>query len=430
MTKRDIYGYIAIGLACLAGVGLVWYMLYAPYMLRIAVSPPESGMTRFLTALGNTFESQRTNVRVQVLSMRTRQEVVTALNNDKTELAVMRADQPLPPGSLAVAAFQDFVVLTLAMPGSGITNFYDLDQKRVAVIGSDDANAQLFRSLARLHRVDVSSVKIIAVSSPTEAAELAEKKQIDAVFAAAPRGSSGISRAYDLISESVDQPPVFVQMSDFKSIASFNPALSRSEISAGEISASPRIPEKTVRTITFPALIVTRAKTRNGAVLEFTKNLFAARLALAGRHPPAARLVALPTKRDAPFPLHPGAATYYDASEESVLEKYSDLLWLALFGFSGIASVFVWFFRLAIPKSRLMLSAERARLVELIRKTRESRQPQELDAIEREADELVVAISAQLYDGTLPAEQQPSFDMLVARLASAVEARRQTMSAT
>ncbi len=430
MTKRDIYGYLAITLAAIATAGLIWYLGYAPHYLRIAVSPPDSGMTRFLNALGRTFENQRSNVRLQVLPMQNRSNVDSALDKDKTDFAVVRADQPLPPGSLAVAAFQDFVVMTLAMPGSGIVNFSDIGDKRVVVIGSDGANTQLFTSLARLHRVELGTVKITTVPTPTEAADLAEKKQVDAIFAAAPRGSAGISRAYDLIAESVDHPPVFVPMSDFKSIANLNPALSRSEISAGEISASPRIPEKTVRTITFPALIVTRAKTRNNAVLEFTKNLFAVRLALAAQHPPAARLVALPTKRDAPFPLHPGAATYYDASEESLLDKYSDLLWLALFGFSGIVSVFVWFYRLAIPKSRMMLVAERNQLVELIRKARDSKVAQELDDIEREADELVVAVAAQLYDGTLPPEQQPPFDMLIARLSTVVESKRLSLSST
>lgn len=314
--------------------------------------------------------------------------------------------------------------MTLALPGSGIANFYDLGGKRIAVIGTEDDNLELFKALARLHRITLDEGKIIKVASGAETAELAEENKIDATFIAAPRGSPGIIRVYERLAEAIEKQPIFVPLSDFKSIATINPALARSEISPGEIKANPRVPEKTVRTITFPALIVTRTTTRNSAVLEFTRSLFTHRLALAGRYPAAARLVALPTKRDSPFPLHPGAAIYYDASEESFLDKYSDLLWLALFGFSGIASIFVWFFRLAIPKTRLAISAERDHIVDLIRHAREARSAEELSRIQRTADDIVVAIADQLYSGAIETDKQSSFDLLLARLDAAIEARR------
>ena len=73
------------------------------------------------------------------------------------------------------------------------------------------------------------------------------------------------------------------------------------------------------------------------SVQEFTKQLFGLRQALLAQSPAAGRIAALSTDRGAVVPVHPGAAVYYDASETSFLERYSDLTWLILFGFSSVA---------------------------------------------------------------------------------------------
>ncbi|MGE3246217.1 MAG: TAXI family TRAP transporter solute-binding subunit [Beijerinckiaceae bacterium] len=428
MTKRDLIGYLALLLALIGCAGLIWYAGFAPHQLKIAVYPPDTGLSRFLTTLSSTLEKEGATVRLTVLQLPSAEAVDDAIRKRRADLAIIRSDLSLPPSTLSVAAFQEFLVLTIARADAGIANFGDLSGKRVAIVASDKANAVLFRMLARQHGIDDKDIKTTEVPGAAEVAELAEKKQIDAAFAVAPRGGPQIARNYDLFAESLEKPPVFIPLGDIKGRPAFNPAFTKTEINAGEIrAANPRVPEKTVRTITFPAVIVARSALPNASVQEFTKNLFAFRLSLSAQFPVAGRLTALPTKRDSPFPLHPGAAIYYDASEVTFLEKYSDLLWLSLFGFSGIASVFVWFWRLAIPKTRLAISAEREKIVALIRRAREARSAGEIDNIQREADDIVVTISEQLYDGTIDPERQPSFDLLLARLDSAIEARRETL---
>lgn len=426
MTKRDLYGYFAVLLAFAACAGLVWYAFYAPHYLKIAVAPPDTGLTRYLQALSSTLEKERATVRLQVIQLATQADVKANIAAKKSHLAVVRSDSPLPASSLSVASFQDLIVLTMARPGAGITSFTDLAGKNIAVIGRPDENSALLNSIAQLHGMAKGALKITPAASASEAAELAEEKKVDAIFAVAPRGSPDIARAYDQFTDAFGGPAIFVPLSDFKTLPGVNPAFTKSELAPGEIKATPKTPEKTVRTFTFPALIIARSSLRANAIEEFTKNLFSLRLALASQYPAAARLTALPTKRDAAFPLHPGAAIYYDASEVSFLEKYSDLMWLALFGFSGIASIFVWFWRLAIPKGRILINNEREKLASLITRARQTQQLAELDAIEVEADALVVSISNQLFDGTLEAERQPSFDLLLNRLAAIIESKRKS----
>ncbi|MCC2098596.1 MAG: ABC transporter substrate-binding protein [Hyphomicrobiales bacterium] len=425
MTKRDFIGYLAIVLAAIGGAGLIWYLGFAPHYLRIAIAPPDTNLSRFLSALSTTFERERANVRIQVLRFSTPEAVSQAIAQRRADLAVVRSDRPSPTSTLSVAAFQEFITMTLARADANVGSFGDLAGKRVAIAGSEPGNRTLFASILRLHGIPAADVRMVDAADAAEVAELTEKKQIDAVFVVAPRGSPIVRNIYDRFADALDKPPVLVALGDFKNRLALSPAFAKAEIGIGEIRATtPRVPEKPVRTISFPALLVARNALQNTAVLEFTRNLFAYRLSLATRFPVAARLTALPTKRDSPFPLHPGAAIYYDASEVSFLEKYSDLLWLALFGASGIASILVWLWRLATPRTQRTISAERSRLAELINQTRDARSPQQLDSIQREADSIVVAIASQLYDGTIDAASQPSFDLLLARLNGAIETQR------
>lgn len=430
MTKRDFIGYLALALAAIGCAGLIWYVGFAPHHLKIAVAPPDTNLSRFLGALSSTLERENAGVRLQVLRFRTPEAVSEAIRKRRADLAVVRSDLPLPPSTLSVAAFQEFIVMTLARPDGQIATFGDLAGKRVAIVGSDPSNLALFQKLARQHGIDPAATRTVEAAGPVDVAELAEKKQIDAVFAVGPRGNPNISGTYESFADAIGSPPVFIALGDIKSRPTFSPAFTRAEIAAGEIrAATPRAPDKTVRTITFPALIVAHNAVQNTAILELTRNLFAYRLSLASRFPVAARLTALPTKRDSPFPLHPGAAVYYNASEVPFLEKYSDLLWLALFGTSGIASILVWLWRLATPRTQRTISAERERLAALIAHSRNAKSQTELEDIQREADTIVIAISDQLYGGTIDAESQPSFDLLLSRLDGAIEARRDALRA-
>jgi len=429
MSKRDVVGYLSLALAAVAASGLYWYMFLAPQVLRISVSPPIGGIASFLTALGQTLDRERASVRVQVIPIEQTDGAASALEAGRADLAIVRADMRLPASSLAIAALQDFVMLTLARPDAGITNFADLGARNVGVVGRGEANMALFRLLAEVQGLNVQTMAVTAVDSIYDMAEMVEHKKLDAVFFAGPRGGRITQDVYRLFSDALETAPVHVAFNETRTLLSRNPAFIKSEIGPGELRSTPLAPEKTVSTIAFPALIVTRSNLRDAVVQDFTRSLFRLRLSLSQQYPAAGRIAALPTSRDSAFPLHPGAATYYDASETTFLERYSDLLWLALFGLSGIISLLVWLWRLAIPKARRLTMAERDELIELIERARNASDPRDLDDIERRADRLVVAIASQLFDGTLEAERQPSFDLLLSRLSGVIDGKRQRLSA-
>jgi hypothetical protein len=52
----------------------------------------------------------------------------------------------------------------------------------------------------------------------------------------------------------------------------------------------------------------------------------------------------------------------------------------------------------------------------------------EIENIERKVDQLVAQTSQLIFDGTIDSEQQPAFDLLLARLGTILENRRHELS--
>ena len=223
-------------------------------------------------------------------------------------------------------------------------------------------------------------------------------------------------------------PPTIVPLGEVGPLLARKAVFAKAEIPPGEFSNAPLVPEKAVPTVSFPALIVARRQLGNSAVQEFTRQLFSMRQALASQYPAGGRIAALPTDRGAPIAVHPGAAIYYDASETTFLEKYSDLTWLLLFGFSSIASVLAWVISLALPKKREIVLSERHDVIDLIDKARGATTLSQLDDIERQIDTLIVAVSDNIYKGVIESDKQASFDLLFARLAAIIDERRQALA--
>lgn len=427
MTRRDILGYFAIALAFVAGVGLFWYVNFVPYTLRIAVAPSQSEPAHFFVALKSLLERERAGVRLIVVPLETPEEASKAIEANRVDLAVVRSDQPLPRGTQGVAISHPLVALAMVRPNIGVTSFSDLRGKAVGLLGRGQANLDLFHALMDLNNLPRDSVRLVILNSSTDIAPVVANGEIDAVFFAGPRGGRGPGAVINAFRDAVKEPPTLLTLGALSSLLGRNPALSETEVLAGEFSNTPPLPAKDMKTLSFPSLIISRRQVSDAAIKEFTKQLFTLRLTLGSQFPAAGRISVLSTERKAPFPVHPGAAKYYDGTDDSFLTQHSDILWLLLFGFSTIASLAAWLWSLALPKKKLLVRAEREELVALIAKCRNLNSISDIESIEREVDRLLVAISDHLSDGTIESDQQASFDMLIARIGTILESKREKL---
>ena len=71
--------------------------------------------------------------------------------------------------------------------------------------------------------------------------------------------------------------------------------------------------------------------------------------------------------------------------------------------------------------------AQFAGLLELMEKARAATSMTEVENVEREIDKLVTATSQLLFDGSIDDIHQPAFDLILARIETVLEAKRQEL---
>lgn len=428
MTKRDMLGYLSLVLAAIACIAFIWYIYFVPHTLRIGVAPPGSEPAQFLSAFATSLKREGAPVRLVVVPFATGEEVVAAFDAKRLNLAVVRTDESLPTSALGVAILHQFVATTLARAASDLEKFSDLEGKTVGILGRGDSNLKLFDTLTALHGIPAGSIKTKLIGSPEMLATGDSANRLDAVFIIAPSGGRGVELAYRAFETLTGATPKVLPMGEIGRLLTRNPAFAKGEIAAGAFSNAPVTPAEAVATVTFPALIVAHRQASSEAVEQFTSQLFSLRQALAAQFPAGARVTALSTDRGAAFAVHPGAAVYYDETDTPFLERYSDLMWLVLFGFSGVASALAWLWSKILPKQQELVRGEFSDIVALIGHARSATKTSELDAIELAADQLVVTVAEHVFNRVISDDgQQPSFDLLFARLTSIVESKRRQL---
>jgi ABC-type nitrate/sulfonate/bicarbonate transport system substrate-binding protein len=427
MRNRNILGYLALVLAALTAAGLLWYVYFVPYTLRVAVGPSNTEPTELLAAMSAAIEHDNASVRLVLIPYANLADTSAALDARQADLAVVRTDLSLPTSGLGVAIVHQYMALTLSRPQANIKRFTDLRNHSVGVVSPGTGNTTLFETLLSSYELKSGNVRVVPLTSPDEIPAAVASGRIDAVFVAGPRGGRLITKSFHAFSGAIKGAPVFVPISEAAALVARNPVFAAGEIAPGELEIKPLMPPKEIQTLTFPLLLVASNRLAPKAVQEFTKQLFSLRHALLAQNPEAGRIEKLSTDRGESFAVHPGAATYYDAEETSLLSGLSDWFWVGMLGLGGIGSMGAWILSRLFPRRREMVQAEFTELLELMEKARAATSTAEVENIEREIDKLVTVTSQLLFDGSIDDIHQPAFDLILARIETVLEAKRQEL---
>jgi hypothetical protein len=428
MTKRDILGYLALALGALTAVGIFWYIYFVPYTLRVAVGPSNSEPTELLAAMSAAIERDNASIRLVLIPFANLAETSAALDARQADLAVVRTDLSLPTSGLGVAIVHQYMALILARPQANIRRFTDLRNHSVGVVGPGSGNIALFETLMASYGITSGAVRVVPLTSVDEIAAAITSGRIDALFVTGPRGGRLVTGSFHAFSSAIRGAPVFVPIGEAAALVARNPVFAVGEIAPGELGITPLMPAKEVQTLTFPALLVASNRLAPKAVQEFTRQLFSLRHALLAQNPEAGRIEKLSTDRGESFAVHPGAATYYDAEETSLLSGLSDWFWVGMLGLGGLGSMGAWILSRLFPRRREMVQAEFTELLELMEEARAATSTAEVENVERKIDKLVTATSQLLFDGSIDDIHQPAFDLILARIETVLEAKRQELN--
>ena len=125
--------------------------------------------------------------------------------------------------------------------------------------------------------------------------------------------------------------------------------------------------------------------------------------------------------------IHPGAAAYLDGEERSFFDIYGDWLYYGLFGFGLLGSSFAWMTRMLTPVARVSNTHLFERLLSMLASTRKASTGDELDELEREADEIFANAVRKAEAEALDETQLMTFSLALAYLRQAIAERRRSL---
>lgn len=425
-TRLVIFSIVCalIGFAALA---TFWYN--RPTAVSFAVGPAGSESAKFVDALRLALQRERSSVRLRLVSSDSPSDSAGRIERGDVDLAVVRADISFPATAVAIAVWQRNPVILAAPAGSGIDRWTDLPGKTIGVMGRGIGfNIRLIQTILREHGVQPSTVNIVEVL-PWETAELVRKKTIHGLVTIGPPASKPVADAMaGLIRETPGGNVTLVPVREAEAIADRVSFLESVDVVPGSFGSNPPRPAETFPTLGVLHYLVARRGLDDSLASEFTQQLFTLRPTLSTQHPIALRIEVPDTEKGSSVQVHPGALAYLTGEQKTFVERYSDYLYLAIFGLSlggsaiaALAGYFGFGRRERDPR-------QLPEVLVLLRDARATDDPDVLDGIAHRSDDIFVEAVEASKGANFDQNRFATLMLALDRLNAAIADRRRVMA--
>jgi TRAP-type uncharacterized transport system substrate-binding protein len=415
--------FLLLGAAGLAtGAGLLGYRYYTrPVTLSVAVGSIDGEAAKAMSAIASRLVSTNAPVRLKVIDSGTALGAAQAFSAGKADLAVVRSDVGDLSQAQAVVVVSHVVVLIVAPPGSAIDSIDKLKGRRVGVIGGE-TNSKVVDVLCKEFGLDRAKVfKDVALP---DARRVLQSKEVSALLVVVPLAQKYLSLVRDFFQQGPKALPVLVPIESAAAIAQSEPAYESFDVPKGTLRGSPPVPDDDLTTLRATLYLVANKKLGTDLVASLTQTIMRVRRDLLAEQPIFAQITSPSTDADAFLPLHPGAAAFYNGTQQSFMDEYGNWIYLTPMVLGGAATVLaaVWkFLGLGQPLTRL---GPLDSLYALGRRIRKAGTDAELAEIEDEIDEILSAQRARSASGDEEAVDDATLNVAAHRLESLVHDRR------
>jgi TRAP transporter TAXI family solute receptor len=380
---------LLIGAVALVLIGAGVYFLTAPTQLTVAVGPADSPEARLVEAYAKALEEQRAGIRLRIVRADDLKSSAEALQRGGVDLAVVRPDVLLPVNGLSMAILREEALIVAARQASKIDDVSALGKKRVGLVARHEADQRFLEAVLAHYDIKLPDVTIVPLKEADITAALAGKK-VDAIaLVATPTGTA--AQALIAAVEKAGGKMSVVPVGQADTLAERNPALASMEIAEGALGGHPKQPAEEIKTVGVSYRLMARANLGRITVSEATQYLFQMRSRLALATPAANQMKALETDTatGAALPIHPGAIDYFAREQHTLMDRYGDFLWLALFSMGGISSALAWLFQQFARKRRELIDVLLDRLLKILSEARNATTVAQLNDLTTELDRLV-----------------------------------------
>ncbi len=419
---------VASVVALVTGAGLFVYYWYSrPTTLTVAVGSLDGEAPKLMSALASRLAAANAPVRLKLVETTTALEAAEMFSSNKTDLAVVRGDVGDLSQAQAIVILAHAVVLLVAPPGSSITDITGLKRVTVGVVGGE-TNRRVVSALTQEYDLGRANVTFRNLA-PAETRRALETREVRAVLVVVPLAEKYLALLRGLFPQNPKSAPVLIPIEAAGAIAEKQRAYESFDVPKGTLRGSPAVPSDDLTTLRVSFYVVARKDLDNDLVGELTEALMKARRDLVGELPLLGQMTAASTDSDAYLPAHPGAAAFYNGTQQSFLDKWGNAIFLTPMILGGIASVLAaaWkFLRDGEPRKKEQALDS---LYALGRRIRTAERESDLSEIEREIDRVLQMQREKAGAGDENALDATTLNVAAHRLQSLVHDRRTLLAA-
>jgi TRAP transporter TAXI family solute receptor len=424
MTRQRTRLVLIACVLTLLGFGAIaaWYFFFH-VTLRVATGTVGSEGQKFLTAFVRQLAEAYPQVRLKVVSLANLEASAQALEAGTVDMAVVRSDVLTSAHGQTIAILRREVVGLIVPASSSIETVGQLAAKTIGLVSGPISNEHLLDQILTYYQIPLHTVRRVTLA-PDEIVQAMRQKRVAAVFAVGPAGPGPLADAVTAVSRAGKGAAELLDIEAAAAIAKRVPMFEEAEIAPGTFGALPPRPAESVTTLSVTTRLVARTAMPNYVAGEVARLLFKTKVALLPTLPQVAMLEAPDTDKGAAFPVHPGAAAYFDGEQTSLFERFESVFYLGMFGISLLGSVCAWLLSLwrgAGPRQDWAQMQQR--LLALLREI-PAAGPEDLDAIVCEVDEMCARNLEHTIRGTIEAEKSQVFFGAITQVRQAIEHRR------
>ena len=416
------------GVVCIiAGAGLISYRFYRqPTTLTIAVGSLDGEAKQIASLVASRLATTDAPIRLKVVNAGDVLDAAKAFDAGTADLAVVRADVGDLHEARAVALTARGVVMIVAPPGSSITSIAKLRDHTVGVVGGE-INHGVVEVLKKEYDLGHANVTFKDIAPP-DARRAIQAKEVSALLMVLPLTERYLTLVKSLFRESSNASPVLIPIDSAGAITDVKGPYESFDIPKGTLRGSPPVPEDDVTTLRVGYYLVANRHLSGTLVGELTKRLMGVRRDLISEQPLLTGIAAADTDSDAFLAVHPGAAAYYNGTQESFMDRYSDAIYLTPMALGAIASVFAaaWRFLGVRPSGDAQTTLDN--LCGLPKRVRKTNDETELVAIEEEIDSILHAQLARSADNEEGAAEIHALIAAAHRLDNLIHHRRMALA--
>jgi TRAP-type uncharacterized transport system substrate-binding protein len=322
-----------------AGVALMSYQFYRkPVVLTLAVGSSDGAARQIASVIAGRLATTNSQIRLKVENVGTEVDAARAFAAGTADLAITRADAGNLHEGRAVAVTARGVLTLIAPPGSAITDISKLRGHTVGVIGGD-VNHAIVDVLTREYDLGHANVVFRDVAAQ-DARQALQSKTANVLLMVAPLTEKHLAWIKSLFREGANSSPVLIQVDAAAAIADRKGPYESFDIPKGTLRGAPPAPDDDVTTLRVGYYLVADRHLNSNVVADLARKVMSVRRDLVGEQPLLSGIAAPDLDADAFLPVHPGAAAFFNGTQESLLDRYSNVIYLTPMVLGALASMF------------------------------------------------------------------------------------------